>query len=450
MKKIWYKESLFYHIYPLGFCGAPEKNDYKSKPVERLNKIIEWIPHLKSLGVNALYLGPLFESESHGYDTVDYFLVDRRLGTNDTLKKLIKKLHENDIKVVLDGVFNHVSRDFFAFKDIQEHGETSIYKDWFKDVNFSNKSPLGDNFSYSCWSGHFNLPGLDLENEFIENHILNAITMWVDEFDIDGLRLDVADVLDFHFMRDLSSFSRTVKEDFWLLGEVIHGDYTNWCKPEILNSTTNYECYKGMYSSLNDSNMFEIAYSLKRLFNTEKGIYRNLDLYNFVDNHDVNRIASTLHNKAHLFPLHILMFGIPGVPSIYYGSEWGIEGVKKGGSDKIIRPNIELEKMNKKYNQDLISVISRLSGVWNNSKALKLGTYKEVLVASEQIVFERSFENERYLIIVNSSMDPTTLDLHIDYNGVVYDVLNNEEFNIVQSDFIIPVPANWGRIIKLN
>ncbi|QEN04700.1 alpha-amylase [Thiospirochaeta perfilievii] len=450
MKRVWYKESVFYHIYPLGFCGAPEKNDYNLEPVERLYKILDWIPHLKSLGVNALYLGPLFESEAHGYDTVDYFKVDRRLGTNDTLKNVIKKLHENGIRVVLDGVFNHVSRDFFAFKDLQDRGRESIYSQWFKDVNFDSTSPLGDNFSYGCWSGHFNLPGLNLKNEYIENHILNAITMWVEEFDIDGLRLDVADVLDFDFMKDLSTFSKTIKEDFWLMGEVIHGDYTNWVKPEILNSTTNYECYKGMYSSLNDGNMFEIAHSLKRLFNTESGLYKDLTLYNFVDNHDVNRIASTLSDRAFLFPLHILLFSIPGVPSIYYGSEWGVEGVKEGHSDSVIRPNLNLLDLNKSYKSDLKDVISRLSSIWLGCDALKLGEYREIMVKPEQIAFERSFNGERVVVIINSSFDNITLDLPINYSGKIYDILNNQEFDITHSDFVVPVSGMWGRILRLS
>lgn len=450
MKKLWYKESIFYHIYPLGFCGAPVVNDYTIEPVERLYKIVEWIPHLKSMGINALYLGPLFESASHGYDTTDYFRVDRRLGTNETLKNVVHELHKNGIKVVLDGVFNHVSRDFFAFKDLQQNGESSIYKDWFKDVNFNSTSPMGDNFSYGCWSGHFNLPGLNLKNSYIENHILNAVTMWVNELGIDGIRLDVADVLDIDFMKELSSFCKTVKKDFWLMGEVIHGDYTNWINPEMLNSTTNYECYKGMFSSFNDKNMFEIAHSLKRLFNTESGLYKNLDLYNFVDNHDVNRIASVLNDRAHLFPLHILMFAIPGVPSIYYGSEWGIEGIKDEHTDKSIRPELDITHMYSHNDKDLIDVISRLSSIWQSSAALKFGSYKEVLVNSEQLVFKRCFNGEEVLVVINASSEPVTLNVLVENVGFSTDILNNDEFYTDHSSLQLPVPAYWGRLLKIK
>lgn len=448
MNKPWYEESLFYHIYPLGFCDAPEKNDYTSEPVERLYKICDWIPHMKSLGVTALYLGPLFESEAHGYDTVDYYNVDRRLGTNETLKNVIKTLHENGIKVVLDGVFNHVSRDFFAFKYLQEYGEESKYKDWFKDVNFDQKSPLGDDFSYGCWSGHFNLPGLNLTDEFVESHILNAITFWVQELDIDGLRLDVADVLDPCFMRELSSFSSTIKKDFWLLGEVIHGDYNNWVNSEMLDSTTNYECYKGIYSSLNDTNFFEIAHSLKRLFNSESGIYKNMNLYNFSDNHDVDRIASTINNRAHLYPLYVLLFTIPGVPSLYYGSEWGIEGVKGSSDDKKVRPCLDLVEMEKTGDHDLKNSISHLSEVWNNCIPLKHGSYRELFIESDLFAFEREYKGSKVMVAVNSSSKEQEIVIPTN-EGVCTDILNgNMQYYAANGVVKVKVPPTWGVILS--
>ncbi|MGL1891035.1 MAG: alpha-amylase family glycosyl hydrolase [Spirochaetaceae bacterium] len=450
MDNLWYKESVFYHIYPLGFCGAPNENDYSKEPVERLYKICDWIPHLKSMGINALYLGPLFESQSHGYDTTDYYKVDQRLGTNQTLINVIKELHINGIKVVLDGVFNHVSRDFFGFKDLLKNRDNSIYKEWFTDIDFNNSSPYNDSFSYGCWSGHYNLPRLNLRNENVESHIFDAITMWVEEFNIDGLRLDVADVLDFDFMRELSTFTNTVKKDFWLMGEVIHGDYSNWVKPEILDSTTNYECYKGMFSSFNDNNFFEIAHSLKRLFDVESGVYKDLNLYNFIDNHDVNRIASTLKDKGHIFPLHILMYSIPGLPSIYYGSEWMIDGVKEGTSDSIVRPELDLDYMNNSNSSDLIDTISRLSHIWKKYPALKFGSYKEIQVNSEQIVFSREFDGEQILIVINSLHHPVTLEIDLDSSKIkVTDLLNSGfEKSIDDGQLMVEIPGCWGRILK--
>ncbi|MCU7500706.1 MAG: alpha-amylase, partial [Ignavibacteria bacterium] len=317
----WSFDSVFYHIYPLGFCGTPKNNDFFSQPVSRLDKIYGWIGHMKSLGVNALYLGPLFESTSHGYDTADYFHVDRRLGTDEQLKNLIAALHQNGIRVILDGVFNHVGRSFWAFRDLRMNMQSSPYSSWFHGLDFSQRSPLGDPFSYEGWNGHYNLVKLNLKNHDTREHLFDAVRMWIDYFEIDGLRLDAADCIDMKFLQDLALVTKHKKKDFWLMGEIIHGDYRRWVNSQTLDSVTNYECYKGLYSSLNDKNYFEIAYSLNRQFGTG-GMYRNMPLYAFADNHDVNRIASIIKDPVHIYPLYCLLFTMPGVPSVYYGSEW--------------------------------------------------------------------------------------------------------------------------------
>ena len=257
----WARDAVFYHIYPLGFCGAPEYNDF-SAPVPRLDKLYDWIGHLKDLGVTALYLGPVFQSTKHGYDTADYFQIDGRLGDNEGFAKLCGALHEAGIKVVLDGVFNHVGRDFWAFQDVQKNGQGSPYCGWFHDLNFGGPSPLGDPFWYTAWQGHYELVKLNLRNPDVVAHLLEAVGMWMDTFHIDGLRLDAADCVDFDFFRALKAFVRGKDPDFWLMGEIIHGDYARWANPELLDSVTNYECWKGLWSAHNTKNYFEIAHSL--------------------------------------------------------------------------------------------------------------------------------------------------------------------------------------------
>ncbi len=297
----WVYESVFYHIYPLGLCGAPQENDLSSPVDYRMDKLYAWVDNLKEMGVNAIYLGPIFESTSHGYDTKDYYNVDRRLGDNESFAKLVDFFHDNGIKVVLDGVFNHVGRDFWAFKDLLEKGEESPYRDWFEGVNFKYQSPYGDPFTYNAWEGHYSLVNLNLKNPEVKEYLFGAVNEWVDKFDIDGLRLDAADCLDVGFIKDLKAYCNNLKDDFWILGEIIHGDYRKWAGEGLMDSVTNYECYKGLYSSHNDNNYFEIAYSLKRQFG-EEGIYKDLFLYSFVDNHDVHRIASRLKDSSHLYP----------------------------------------------------------------------------------------------------------------------------------------------------
>ena len=417
----WVNEAIFYHIYPLGFCGAPKYNEGKKTSASRILKVLEWIPHLKDLGVNAIYFGPIFESVGHGYDTSNYYLTDSRLGTKEDFKKVFDALHENEIKVVLDGVFNHVGRGFWAFNDVQHKLWDSEYKDWFSGLNFSQKSPLGDGFSYEMWEGNSDLIKLNLKNEAVCDHLIGAVKMWIEELGIDGLRLDAADCVDKDFFRLLRRETATIKDDFWLMGEIIHGDYRGWANNEMLHSVTNYECWKGIYSSHNDKNYFEIAYSLDREFG-QGGIYSHLYLYNFVDNHDVNRIASLLKDERDLKNVYTLLFTMPGIPSIYYGSEWGIKGEKGQGAstDDAIRPSLNLSELTNS-NVPLTEHIKYLIQKRQNSKALCLGTYEKIFVKNEQFAFARKFESKTAIVVLNVS--DKSENISFQYEGKQYDLV---------------------------
>jgi cyclomaltodextrinase len=409
----WANDAVFYHIYPLGLCGAPEVNSFDSPPVARLEKLYGWLDHLQALGVTALYLGPLFESGSHGYDTADYFTVDRRLGTNGTLAAFSQELHRRGLRLILDGVFHHVGREFWAFRDVRERGERSEYAGWFEGLSFAGRSPLGDAFGYQGWEGHYELVKLNLRQPALRAHLFKAIESWVEQFGIDGLRLDVAYQLDLHFLRALAAHCRTLNPQCWLLGEVIHGDYRRWIGHGLLDSVTNYECYKGLYSSLNDRNYFEIAYALNRQFG-EGGMYRELPLYAFADNHDVDRVASLLLEPAHLYPLYCLLFAMPGVPSIYYGSEWGLGGRKTSGSDRALRPSLELEQARGEApHPDLAPFIARLAHIRSGSGALRHGSYRQLQVSHEQLAFLRQWQTETALVALNAAGEPARLELRL-------------------------------------
>ena len=338
----WYDEAVFYHIYPLGLCGAPKENPY-GEPVHRLNQLVPWIDHIKEIGCNAIYIGPLFESVGHGYETTDYKKLDSRLGDNTDLANFVADCHEKGIRVILDGVFNHTGRDFFAFEDIKKNRENSAYRDWYCQVNFGGNNEYNDGFSYENWGGYNLLAKLNQHNPAVRDYICDVIRFWVKEFDIDGIRLDAADVLDFEYMKALRHVANEVKPDFWLMGEVIHGDYTRWVNEGTLHSVTNYHLHKALYSGHNDHNYFEIAHTVKRLYEMGGNRPDGLKLYNFVDNHDVERIYTKLTNKAHFAPVHVLLYTLPGVPSIYYGSEFGIEGKKEQYSDASLRPALALD-----------------------------------------------------------------------------------------------------------
>ena len=378
---MWAYEGIFYQIYPIGFCGAPTAND--GKTVSRILKLKEWSGYLESLGISSILLNPIFESDNHGYDTRDYKKIDCRLGTNEDFADVCKDLHAHNVRIVLDGVFNHVGRGFWAFKDVQEKKWDSPYKDWFC-INFD-----GD----SCYN--------------------------------DGFCLDVAYCLDRNFMKRLRSYCQELKPDFALIGEVLFGDYNQIVNDEMLHSCTNYECYKGIYSSFNSMNMFEIAHSLNRQYGPEQWcIYRGKHLMSFVDNHDVTRIASILTNKNHLPLTYGLLLGMPGVPCIYYGSEWGEEGVKAPNNDYALRPCFEEPKPN-----ELTEQIKKMIHVRTESNALCHGSYRNVVLTNHQLIFERKTDDERILVAINASDAPFTASSG-EFVGSMTDLLTGNEIQM--------------------
>lgn len=414
-------EAVIYNIYPLGFCGAPKHNDGKLE--YRLDKIYDIIDHLKKMSVNVVVFNPLFESTSHGYDTIDYRKVDKRLGDNESFKKICKALHDNGIRIMLDGVFNHVGRDFFAFKDVQEHLWDSRYCGWFQNLNFDGNSPLGDRFWYEGWEGHYELVKLNLHNPEVVDYLLGSVNFWIDEFDIDGLRLDAADCVDIDFFKKLRYTCKSRKPDFWLYGEIIHGDYNRWANSDTLDSVTNYECYKGIYSSHNEHNYFEIAHSLNRQF-ANGGIYQNIYTYNFVDNHDVNRIASVLKDKNHLFNVYTMLYTMPGVPSIYYGSEFGIEGMRTSHSDAELRPCLDLNNI-PNANYELFNHIAKLGKVRLALEALKYGKFENANIKNETLVYKRFSDNQTVFVAFNLTNHDERIGFDARYNGKLTDVLDN-------------------------
>jgi len=449
----WWQNAIFYHIYPLGFCGALTHNDFRTEPVDRIQKIVEWIPHLRELGVNALYLGPVFESTFHGYDTADYYRVDRRLGNNIDLARVSQHLHKNGIRLVLDGVFNHVGRDFFAFRDVREKGQASEYCGWFVNLCFDGRSPFGDSFSYEGWSGNYDLVKLNLANPAVRDHLFNAVRIWVEEFCIDGLRLDAADVLDADFLRDLRLLASTLKPDFWLMGEIVSGDYRRLANPDMLHSVTNYECYKGLYSSLVDKNYFEIAWSLNRQFGPE-GLYKDLMLYNFADNHDVERVASSLGDPALLYPLYCLLYTIPGIPSIYYGSEWGLTGKRTRSDDSALRPCLDLRALQVSSPQPALpSVLRRLANLRESSPVLRYGGYAQLSVSHQQFAFQREHDGERVVVALNAAPETAPMSIPLPCAAArAIDLLNGDERFPVRAGKLelSSIPPRWARVLKLE
>lgn len=437
---MWAYESIFYQIYPLGFCGAPFEND--GVLTHRIRKVKEWIPHMKKLGVDAVYFSPVFESDTHGYNTRDYRQIDVRLGTKEDFREVCDDLHANGIRVVLDGVFNHVGRGFGPFQDVVAGRERSAYLNWFYRIDLGGNSHYNDGLWYEGWEGNYDLVKLNLRNEEVIQYLLESVGYWVKEFDIDGLRLDVAYSLDEGFVRRLRSYCDGLKDEFFLLGEMLHGDYNRLMNEQMLHSATNYECYKGLYSSFNSLNMFEIVHSLLRQFGPEQWtLYKGKHLLSFVDNHDVTRIASILKEENHLPLIYAMIFGMPGIPCVYYGSEWGARAEKSEG-DPALRPCFENPRWS-----SLGERIAAMARIKKQSAALNYGSFRSVLLTNKQCIFERQLAEERILVAIN--VDSEAYTAHFDAGcGQAVDLLTGKEQDFGGGSVLLPYSAYYWKMEK--
>jgi len=413
-----HNDYIFYHIYTFSLANAAFQNDY-SHTGHRLGEITRWIPHIKELGCNAVLFSPVLKSKSHGYDVTDYFQIDNRIGTNAEFKEMVARFHDEGISVVLDSVFNHCGRDFFAFEQLKNRDRESA--GWFGGVDFSRQSPCGDDFTYDCWSGYYDLVKFNLRDEKAKEYLLQAARFWIEEFDIDGMRLDSANVMDFDFMRQLRNTAESIKPGFWLMGEVVEGDYSRWVSSDMLHSVTGYMLFKALFSSHNNENLFELANTVARSV-PDSGLTH----YNFLDNHDQPRIIDNVTNPAFLNTLYPLLFTLPGIPSIYYGSEWEIRGKKENGSDQPIRPYIDIE--NPPPETEITRLIRKLAAIRSGSRALKYGSYRQLYLQYRRpYVFERCYENERVVIAANISGSAETINIG---SGNMLDMLTGETIDM--------------------
>ena len=476
------KGKVFYQIFPDRFCEGVENKpmpfadriyqaDKHAEPFWQPNEvgghlnedyfggdlkgIQQKLPYLHEMGVDFIYLNPIFEAHSnHRYNTADYLNVDPLLGTNEEFRKFVANCHARGQKVIVDGVFNHVGRDFFAFKDLQANRENARYKDWFCDVNFWGNNEYNDGFSYGNWGGFNLLVKLNQRNPEVQNYHYDTIRFWVDAFDIDGIRLDAADVLDFDFMKGLRRLANEVKPEFWLMGEVIHGDYSRWANPEMLHSVTNYELHKGLWSGHNDHNYFEIAHTMRRL----QGLCHDTRLYTFSDNHDVERLPNKLRNKAHIRHIAILVYTLWGIPSIYYGSEFGIEGKKEWGSDWPLRPCLELDKFRDDLTTNPVtSVYAALGRLKAEYPALSWGEVKELQLTTQCYAFARVLDGKALVAVFNNGDGPAEIEFQLPVEAntatdLLADTVGAENVmtSLASGRMKVQLPSNYATVLRLD
>lgn len=446
----WYESAVFYHIYPLGMCGVEKhRGEYEEngEPRRHFAQMEKLIPHMKRLGITALYIGPCFESEGHGYETIDYYKVDARLGDNAMFRHFVDACHAAQIKVVVDGVFNHSGRRFFAFEELRKHREGSPYRDWYCNVNFGGNNEFNDCFSYEAWHGYNILPRLNLWNRAVRDYLLDVIRFWVKEFDIDGIRLDCADVLNFDFMKEMRQLANTVKPEFWLMGEVIHGDYSRWVNRDVLHSVTNYELHKGLYSGHNDHNYFEIAHTIRRLFG-DGGLVREGKLYTFVENHDVNRLINKVKDPAHMKNIYLIAYTLPGIPSIYYGGEFRLSGVQANGSDDAIRPALSIADYAalSEKEKDFVEFLEMLGRAKEELAALSVGSYEERLLTNRQFAYARVWNEQTVIVAANNDENPARVDIRAQ-DGEYVDYMTGQKYSCGNGKLSVELAAHSGVIL---
>ena len=285
---------------------------------------------------------------------------------------------------------------------------------------------------------------MNQHNPNVRDYICDVIRFWVSEFDIDGIRLDAADVMDFEYMKAFRQVANEVKPDFWLMGEVIHGNYSRWANDGTLHSVTNYMLHKALYSAHNDRNYFEIAHTIKYVNDM---VGNRLNLYTFVDNHDVERIYTKLQNKANFVPVHIMLYTLPGIPSIYYGSEFGIEGKKEHGSDDSLRPALDYDEYKDAIETNpCTKLIAALGKIRQNTPALCYGDYKELVLQTTHFAYERTLDGKSVIVTVNNSDNDVNMTLPCSDSDKYIGALTGEEINVNDGRIQVRVPANCGEI----
>ncbi len=326
----WVEHAVWWHVYPLGFVGAPVHEPDREPPgAARLDRLLPWLDHAVALGANGLLLGPVFASTSHGYDTTDHFRIDPRLGDDEAFDRLLAACRERGLRVVLDGVFNHVGAAHPLFTRALAEGPEGPYARWF---HIDWAAPGGP--AARGWEGHVALPELAHDEPEVAGLVTEVMTHWLAR-GIDGWRLDVAHEVPVQFWASVLPRVRAAYPEAWVFGEVMHGDYAGFVTSSGVDSVTQYELWKAIWSSLKDRNFFELDHALKR-----HTVFLDTFLpQTFVGNHDVTRVASQVGADGAVLAATVLLT-VGGIPSIYYGDEWGLAGVKeeRPGGDDAVRP----------------------------------------------------------------------------------------------------------------
>jgi cyclomaltodextrinase len=330
----WVEHAIFWHVYPLGFVGAEIEPSGPVEAAHRLRRLIDWLDYAVELGASALLLGPIFASATHGYDTIDHFRIDPRLGDDDDFDALIAAARRRGLAVALDGVFNHVSRRHPAAEEVLALGARAPRAPWFRLLAPAGRA-AGEGPEFATFEGHRGLVVLNHDAPEVEDLVVEAMNHWLDR-GAAGWRLDAAYAVPPRFWARVLPRVRAKHPDAYFVAEMIHGDYDRFVRDSGVDSVTQYELWKAIWSALNDRNFFELAWALDR----HNRLLEDFVPQTFVGNHDVTRLASRLADERSIERALAILMTLGGAPSIYAGDEQAFRGIKedRAGGDDAIRP----------------------------------------------------------------------------------------------------------------
>ncbi len=402
----WIDDAIWWHVFPLGFVGAEPEATLSTPVVHRLPHLHTWLDYAAELGVTGLALGPIFAASTHGYDTIDHFRIDPRLGDDADFGALVEAARARGLRILLDGVFNHVGRAHPAFQEVLHHGPQAERANWFK-LSWPRGTAPGTEPDYACFEGHRQLVTLNHNEPQVADHIASVMNHWLAR-GADGWRLDAAYAVPRHFWANVLPRVRAEHPDTYIVGEVIHGDYAGIVRDTGMDAVTQYELWKAIWSALNDRNLFELAHALER----HNGYLDPFLPLTFVGNHDVTRIASRLNDERHLPHALAILFTCGGTPSIYAGDEQAFRGVKeeRAGGDDAIRPAFPPTPASlAPYGLPIYRLHQSLLALRRRHPWLHRTCSRKVHLTNEQLVLTMTEGPQRLLLALNLADEAATL-----------------------------------------